>query len=247
MLGQIDHKNVHETVYLLIILRHKNSQKRSIYKDYLQNAVDAQSFEMCRLIKLLVLLTISLYVTATEFSWLRSTDYSKEYIQFIKADGVSKYKFAYAEQWCGQVGGQLLQIGSKAEQDHVHGLYTSKKKSWIGLKKLAGLQTYTIWLNGSLVTHTSWYSGQPNCNSTCCGVYLDTDNTWMDASCDNEQEAMYCERTLTFRDGLSQRIYSLERNDLDEKVKHQAFDSRISTCESSTRSMVQKTTSSMTN
>lgn len=58
----------------------------------------------------------------------RSTGYNKEYAQFIKKDGSKKYNFAHAKEMCEKLGGQLLHIGSKGEQDYVHGLYAIKKK-----------------------------------------------------------------------------------------------------------------------
>lgn len=58
----------------------------------------------------------------------------------------------------------------------------------------------------------------------------------MSRSCDGQIESFYCERTLTFRDGLSQRIFDLER-------KNQATLSHINTSESKISILEEKVSS----
>lgn len=105
--------------------------------------------------KLLAVITVLSFVNAAEYIWERSDTYGKEYAGFSNPGGVSKYNFNYAKDFCLGFGGQLLQIGSKAEQDYLYNLPARKDKIWIGLMDITGNHIFRTWLNASLVTHTS--------------------------------------------------------------------------------------------
>jgi len=95
-----------------------------------------------------------------------------------------------AEEICVQSGGHLASIGDGNENAFVAAHAT--QISWIGGNDL-GHQGTWVWADGTPVTFTNWYPGEPNDSGRTMRLWPDKDYTWDD----NPQQYMWsyiCEK-----------------------------------------------------
>ncbi len=107
-----------------------------------------------------------------------------------------------AQDACLAWGGQLVSIGSKADNDFVRGLGNQAGCSdvWIGFNDLAKDDTW-VWSDGSPANYDNWADGEPNECENCCGSPEDvaemwTDGTWNDICLKLDNPCMVCEKSL---------------------------------------------------
>ncbi|CAJ0959263.1 unnamed protein product, partial [Mesorhabditis belari] len=90
-----------------------------------------------------------------------------------------------AENYCRSMGGHLVSIMDKAENDFVHQI-RRKNNIWIGLNKINDTHQVYKWSDGSAADYINWDSTQPNEPQVNC-VYMaynqDHTGTWFDYGC----------------------------------------------------------------
>lgn len=124
---------------------------------------------------------------AQQLSWLRSP-HGAEYYHYT-----DKLNFTAARSFCHQHHGQLARVVSPAIETYLVQL-VKYSQIWIGVQQVA-YKTYRA-IDDTVPMYTHWYKGQPDCTATCCGVYLDTDQTWMSKEC-GYQLSFVCEKRVS--------------------------------------------------
>ncbi|XP_053386071.1 lactose-binding lectin l-2-like [Mercenaria mercenaria] len=105
--------------------------------------------------------------------------------------------FTEAEHYCGQHGGHLVSMETKAEnmfiRDYLHGLKDEDR--WIGLTDEM-IEGAWVWYSSNTdATYTDWFPGQPNShggNEDCVILGYHNDYKWVDAPCTSSYEPI-CE------------------------------------------------------
>ena len=111
----------------------------------------------------------------------------------------SKMNFNGAQAVCSAIGGTLVRIESRAEQDYVRYNVAMDTDIWLGSSAntngLIATNSSFKWTNGSTIRWSNWYREEPDCNSDCCAIWLDTsDNSWNDDLCDTSYHRFVCQK-----------------------------------------------------
>ncbi|KAI5104726.1 ladderlectin-like [Silurus meridionalis] len=112
--------------------------------------------------------------------------------------GVHSYKYigirmdwASAEQYCLNLGANLVSIHSEAEYRHVKSVIRAKDRSegatWIGLSCCAKIRHW-LWSDGTKVTYTKWNPTEPNYLPRECCAHMNWSvwKNWNDIPCDHQ-------------------------------------------------------------
>ena len=67
-----------------------------------------------------------------------------------------------AKSTCQALGSKLVVINSKAEQQAIGSIIPNNQNSWIGLYRNPKDKSRFLWVDGSPVSYTYWYRGEPN-------------------------------------------------------------------------------------
>ncbi|CAJ0584798.1 unnamed protein product, partial [Mesorhabditis spiculigera] len=100
-----------------------------------------------------------------------------------------------AENYCRSMGGHLVSIVDRAENDFVHQI-RKKNNIWIGLNKLNDTRQVYKWSDGQPADYINWDSTQPNEPKVDC-VYMaysqEQPGTWFDYGCwEHRQQYFVC-------------------------------------------------------
>lgn len=106
---------------------------------------------------------------------IKSDKFAKEY--YFSS---SRLSFESAQKYCDDLGFKLLKLESMEQQTYVQTTVAKGSHLWLGAKAPRNTHTFSQWLDGSEITFSNWFHGQPDCSSSCCAAWLDTDKTWMD-------------------------------------------------------------------
>ncbi|XP_003803470.1 low affinity immunoglobulin epsilon Fc receptor [Otolemur garnettii] len=110
--------------------------------------------------------------------------------------GEGAKKWLHAQYACEAMGGRLVSIHSREEQDFLI-KRADWKGSWIGLQDLDREGQFT-WMDGSPVSYSNWYPGEPNNQDqgeNC--VMMRGSGQWNDAACQSRLDAWVCEQLAT--------------------------------------------------
>lgn len=141
--------------------------------------VNQSNMQLRTLLGLGILCCFSTIINAATFQ--QSTiDSTKSYYYHTLA-----VSYTEAETLCKSLGGTIATIDSSTVQRYLRNTVAPNKKFWIGAKAVGGNKRYS-WLDGRAIASSvsRWYSTQPDCTESCCGAWLDTDDTWMDSECE---------------------------------------------------------------
>ena len=147
------------------------------------------------IVSILSLVFLPLVTLGQSRSAYKPSPFGKQY--FYNASAVT---FNEAEGVCSASGGTMVRLESRSEQDWVRQEIAMRNKFWLGGKANTANSSSVSsssykWLDGSTIVWTKWYSSQPDCtNHSCCAIWLDDDDTWMDSVCASNTKAVVCQR-----------------------------------------------------
>ncbi|XP_027624797.1 low affinity immunoglobulin epsilon Fc receptor isoform X4 [Tupaia chinensis] len=107
--------------------------------------------------------------------------------------GKGAKKWIQARYACEDLGGRLVSIHSREEQDFLT-TRANKKGSWIGLRDVF-VEGEFLWMDGSPVGYSNWYPGEPNNHDRgedC--VLMKESGEWNDAFCRDYLDTWVCDR-----------------------------------------------------
>ncbi len=90
-----------------------------------------------------------------------------------------------AKSACEALGSNLVVINSQAEQQALTTKIPGSQRTWIGLHRNPKDKSRLVWVDGSPVTYTHWYKGEPSSLREECGeMYRKVHGwKWNDMSC----------------------------------------------------------------
>ena len=105
-----------------------------------------------------------------------------------------------AKSACEGLGSKLVVINSQAEQQALTSKITASQWTWIGLYRNPKDKSRWLWVDGSPVTYTHWYKGEPNSLlEECAHMYPKVQGgKWNDRGCSVtfpyvcETKGMFC-------------------------------------------------------
>lgn len=85
--------------------------------------------------------------------------------------------------YCKSLGSTIATVDSMEENNFIHSTVANKAKVWLSAKANLLNSRFEYWTDGNRINFTKWYRKELICTSRCCGIILDTDNTWMSDEC----------------------------------------------------------------
>ena len=100
-----------------------------------------------------------------------------------------------AKSACEALGSKLVVVNSQAEQQALTSKITYDAGTWLGFHRNPRDKSRWLWVDGSRLTYTNWYSGEPNSlREECAEIYPKKHGwKWNDQSCSASSVRYICE------------------------------------------------------
>ena len=127
-----------------------------------------------------------------DFTWIRRSLEAEDFCYaFISSSETPDYvgvTWAQAHNNCTGMGGELVSVHSKEENNFIHNelMYRYESNSWIGFNRLNTAGSHE-WSDNSTVEFAHWAEGEPNDaegSESCTSIYTSS-GEWNDEQCGN--------------------------------------------------------------